>query len=171
MPSNKATSAGNQQERLKTLGWIVGFVDGEGCFAVTVQRNSQMSLGWQVFPEFVVTQRKSNMKSLKIIKNFFGCGKIYVNTRTDNHREDLLRFCVRSAKDLQNIIVPFFQANSLKTSKVSDFKHFAKVVQLMHDQKHLSKSGLKRIAGLSQKMNRKTPSKFLESSETKCQTR
>ena len=49
-------SADNQQERLKTVGWIVGFVDGEGCFSVSIQRCRVVKLGWQVFPEFVVTQ-------------------------------------------------------------------------------------------------------------------
>ena len=28
MPSKKASGADNQQERLKFIGWIVGFVDG-----------------------------------------------------------------------------------------------------------------------------------------------
>jgi hypothetical protein len=26
--------AGNQQERLIQLGWVIGFVDGEGCFSI-----------------------------------------------------------------------------------------------------------------------------------------
>src|SRR2546427_13054721 len=25
---------GNQQERLVTIGWVIGFVDGEGCFSI-----------------------------------------------------------------------------------------------------------------------------------------
>ncbi|MCX5642161.1 MAG: LAGLIDADG family homing endonuclease, partial [Candidatus Omnitrophica bacterium] len=41
-------SADNQQERLKTIGWIVGFIDGEGCFSITIQKNSTMTTGWQV---------------------------------------------------------------------------------------------------------------------------
>ncbi len=41
MPRNSAYSADNQQERLKTIGWIVGYVDGEGCFSVSVCRNTK----------------------------------------------------------------------------------------------------------------------------------
>ena len=26
--------ADNQQERLMQLGWVIGFVDGEGCFSI-----------------------------------------------------------------------------------------------------------------------------------------
>ncbi len=40
MPSDKATSADNQQERQDYyLGRVVGFVDGEGCFSVGIFRN------------------------------------------------------------------------------------------------------------------------------------
>jgi hypothetical protein len=36
--SENMLGADNQQERLRTVGWIVGFVDGEGCFSVTIQK-------------------------------------------------------------------------------------------------------------------------------------
>ena len=32
--SDNPYGAENQQERLVTLGWVLGFVDGEGCFSV-----------------------------------------------------------------------------------------------------------------------------------------
>ena len=61
--------ADNQQERLKTVGWIVGFVDGEGCFSVTIQKAPSMATGWQVFPEFVVTQGRKACKLYMISKS------------------------------------------------------------------------------------------------------
>ena len=36
--------------------WIVGFVDGEGCFHVGISKNASMKQNFQVLPEFVVTQ-------------------------------------------------------------------------------------------------------------------
>jgi hypothetical protein len=156
----------NQQERLKIIGWIVGYVDGEGCFSVSMFRNKTTRYGWQVFPEFVVTQGEKSLKSLKFIRNFFGCGKIFINRRYDNHKEDIYRYCVRSIKDLDEKIIPFFKENNLKTEKKKDFEMFAKIVSLMLEQKHFSLKGLKRIANLIQKINRKMPSRFLESSET-----
>ncbi len=38
--SKKASRAENQQERLITTGWILGFVDGEGCFSVNFVRQA-----------------------------------------------------------------------------------------------------------------------------------
>ena len=173
MPSKNLTSVSlkektpdNQQERLKTIGWIVGYVDGEGCFSVSMFRNKSTRYGWQVFPEFVITQGEKSLDSLKMIQNFFGCGRIFVNRRYDNHKENLYRHCVRSIKDLNEKIIPFFKENKLKTEKKKDFEMFVKIIGLMLKQEHFSLKGLKKIANLIQKMNRKVLSKFLESSET-----
>ena len=168
MPSKKAISADNQQERLKMTGWIVGYVDGEGCFSVSLFRNKTTKFGWQVFPEFVVTQGEKSKKSLEILNKFFKCGKIFLNKRYDNHNENLYRYCVRSKEDLTEIIIPFFKQNQLKTAKKEDFKIFAKIVQMMNENKHSRLSGIKKIAKMIEKMNRKKSSIFLESSETKC---
>lgn len=156
MVSKNSSSADNQQERLKTIGWIVGFVDGEGCFSVSIIRNQTTKSGFQVFPEFVVTQGEKSLKSLKILADFFGCGKIFINRRNDNHRENLYRFCVRSICDLNKKIIPFFKTNNLRTSKSSDFIIFCRVIDIMIEKKHLSKRGLNNIRRIAEKMNRKT---------------
>jgi hypothetical protein len=166
MPSKNSSSADNQQERLKTSGWIVGYVDGEGCFSVSLFRNKTTKFGWQTFPEFVVTQGGKSEKSLKILEKFFQCGKIYVNKRHDNHNENLYRYCVRSKKELTEIIIPFFKKNQLRTAKKEDFKIFAKIIKMMNENVHGKLSGIKKIAKLIEKMNRKKSSKFLESPET-----
>src|SRR5205807_2126943 len=55
-------SADNQQERLVRIGWILGFVDGEGCFSIGFVRQPARTdrqgykTGYQVSHEFVVTQ-------------------------------------------------------------------------------------------------------------------
>ena len=160
----------NQQERPEIASWICGFVDGEGCFSVSFIRNKTTSFGWQVFPEFVVTQGEKSRSALELIQNFFGCGRIYVNRRHDNHKEMLLRYCVRSQKDLRERIIPFFQKYPLQTYKVKDFQQFIKILFLMEKMRHKTVHGLKRIAKIIQEMNRKVPSRFLESSETIRQT-
>ncbi len=162
--------AGNQQERLKTVGWIVGFVDGEGCFSIAIQRCRVVKLGWQVFPEFVVTQGAKSLSALELLQRFFGCGRIHVNRRHDNHKEHLYRYCVRPVGDLRERIIPFFKTNPMKTAKQQDFLLFAHVLDLMKDRKHLSKSGLLEIAEVVQKINRQKYPAFLESSETTRQT-
>ena len=41
--SENSSAADNQQERLVKIGWITGFVDGEGCFSIHVVRQPHRS--------------------------------------------------------------------------------------------------------------------------------
>ena len=159
-------SADNQQERLDAF-WIVGFTDGEGCFHVSLNRISKMSLGWQVLPEFRIVQHEKDEKVLYEIKNYFGFGDVKINRK--DHHGTRKEFRVRGLENL-NKLVNFFNENSLKTSKKNDFKIFSKIIQLMNNKKHLTKNGLDKIAKLASEMNRKPKSKYLESSETIRQT-
>jgi hypothetical protein len=159
--SDNAESAENQQERLFRIGWLVGFVDGEGCFSCPVFRNSSMRLGWQVQPSFVVVQGESSRDVLEEMVSFFGCGRVYRNHRRDNHREDLFRYYVSRFSDLRDVIVPFFNTNPLRTSKRDNFEKFAQVIDLMTLRRHLTVSGLVEIAEIAQTMNFRKPSEAL----------
>ena len=169
--SKNRMSAVNQQERRKIESWIVGFTDGEGCFSVSFIRNATTKSGWQIFPEFVITQGEKSLEALKIFQKYFECGKIFINKRYDNHNEYLYRFCVRSLDDLTKKIIPFFTRNNLHTAKRNDFLIFAKIIQIMNKKLHYSQTGMRKIALLVGKMNRKKKSRFFESSETIRQNR
>jgi LAGLIDADG endonuclease len=157
MSSDNPSSADNQQERLFTTGWLVGFVDGEGCFSCPVFRNRSMTLGWQVQPAFAVVQGESSRDVLDEMVPFFGCGKVYVNRRYDNHREHLYRYYVSKFGDLRDVIVPFFEANPLRTAKRENFAKFARVIRLMELRRHLTMPGLKEIAEIAETMNFRKP--------------
>ncbi len=148
LSSKNASNADNQQERLKLANWIVGFVDGEGCFSVSIFKNRTSKIGFQVLPEFVVTQGAKSIHVLEEIKNFFNCGSIFVNRRYDNHKENIYRYCVRSFKDLQETIVPFFKTNPLRTSKKYDFTLFCEAIEMMVQRHHLTIEGLEKIKEL-----------------------
>jgi hypothetical protein len=148
MPSNNASSADNQQERFKFIGWIIGFVDGEGCFSLSIFKNRTSKCGFQVMPEFVITQGEKSLNSLIRIQDFFGCGHIYVNRRYDNHKENIYRYCVRNFNDLDDKIIPFFHKNQLLTAKINDFNTFCKVVSLIKERKHLTIEGINYIKEL-----------------------
>jgi hypothetical protein len=159
--SDNATGAENQQERLTTIGWIVGFVDGEGCFSCSIYRCHKMTLKWQVRPSFDVVQGESSRDALEELVRFFGCGKIYRNRRRDNHREDLLRFNVYRFEDLRTKIVPFFRRYPLRTSKRDNFEKFGQIIELMELRRHLSVPGIVEIAEITQTMNHRKPSEVV----------
>ena len=112
MPSKKVFSADNQQERIEICGWVVGFVDGEGSFLVNIFKSSRAKMGWQVFPEFNITQTKKGIDLLYRLKNFFGCGHIYAHrarNRKKNKWDPLYKYCVRARAELKEKIIPFFK--------------------------------------------------------------
>ena len=155
--------AGNQQERLVKLGWVIGFVDGEGCFSIGFVRQPNRNkrkgykTGYQISHEFVVTQGAKSIKSLHIIADFFKVGQIIVNNRYDNHKGNLFRYAVRKREDLVNVIIPFFRRNKMQSAKRIDFEKFAQCVELMEKNVHMSRDGLIKIARITQTMNRRKP--------------
>lgn len=151
----------NQQERLKAVGWVVGFVDGEGCFSCPIYRCHKMTLKWQVRPEFAVSQGESSRDVLEELISFFGCGKVYRNSRHDNHRENMYRYCVQRFDDLRTKIIPFFRDNPLRTSKRGNFDKFVQIIDLMSLRRHLSIGGIVEIAEIAQTMNHRKPSEAL----------
>ena len=84
-----------------------------------------------------------------------------MNRRHDNHREDLYRYRVGRFADLRDVIVPFFQENTLRTAKDENFERFVRVLRLMEERKHLTVSGLIEIAEITETMNHRKPSKVL----------
>ncbi len=135
MLSKKSNLQATSRKDQSFAWWLVGFTDGEGCFSVSKFRNPTTRSGWQVFPEFVVTQGESSKQSLDEIKDFFKCGGVYINRRNDNHKEDLYRYCVRSVDDLINVIIPFFEKHPLKTAKQKSFMDFKKKVEAIKEKR------------------------------------
>lgn len=60
---------------------------------------------------------------------------------------------MNSYKDLINVIVPFFEKNTLLTQKKADFLLFTKIVDLMGRKEHLTKKGLEQIVNFRASMN------------------
>ncbi len=142
-----AMGAGNQQERLDAK-WIVGFVDGEGCLHVALNRQPAMRAGWQVLPEFRVVQHRRDERILRQMQSHFGCGSVTVNNG------DRMEYRVRGLESLTRIVA-FFEKNPLRTKKRRDFRKFAQVIRLMQSRTHLTRAGLIRVAQLSLEMNRR----------------
>jgi hypothetical protein len=165
MGSDNPSGAGNQQERPGIEQWIVGFVDGEGCFSISVVRNPGCRLGWQVQHEFSVTQAASSRSALDLLVEEFGCGRVIENPRYGNHHDMLLRFSVKRREHLVDTVIPFFEEHPLRTAKRHDFEKFVAILRVMQGGGHLEESGLRWIARETERMNRRQRSRYLESSE------
>ncbi len=154
------SGAENQQERLIQLGWVIGFVDGEGCFSIGFVRQPDRTrrrgyrTGYQVSHEFAVTQGAKSVSCLHELEEFFGVGSVLVNRRHDNHREHLYRYAVRRRTDLIETIIPFFTAHPIRSAKQRDFEKFVRCVEIIDSGVHRSRDGLIAIAEIVETMNR-----------------
>ena len=145
-PSIRVEFCGEKMEL--NADWVVGFVDGEGCFHISLQKHPEMTSGYQVLPEFVVVQHERDIQVLHALKKFFECGVI-----RRNHDD---RFCYRMRKleSLQKVC-EFFIKHPLKTKKQQDLKKFHLILNFMNQGKHLSRKGLLEIIRVIRTMNTK----------------
>ena len=127
--------------------WVVGFVDGEGCFFVGINPHSEMTTGFQVLPEFTVVQHQRDIQLLHALKKFFGCGVVR------NNHGDRMAYRVRGLDHLNERIIPFFEQHPLKSKKRIDFIKFRKILQLMMKGEHLIPEGIEKIRAMASTMN------------------
>jgi LAGLIDADG endonuclease len=141
------TGADNQQERLDA--YIAGYVDGEGSFSVVVNRNPTCRSGYQLVPEFHVSQNGDRAQVLELIRARLGCGYIKPNGKKDR----ALVFVVRRREDLLERVIPFFERQPLLSSKQEDFEKFARIVRAMARGHHRHAGGFQELLGEALSMN------------------
>ena len=128
--------------------WVVGFVDGEGCFYVGINPHPEMLCRYQVLPEFTVVQHERDVRLLFALKEFFGCGVVRRNHQTR------MAYRVRKLEHLQQIIVPFFEKHPLQSLKQTDFLKFRDILRWMALGEHLKPEGIETIRTTASVMNR-----------------
>src|SRR5947209_17554177 len=128
--------------------YISGYVDGEGCFTVSISPRAKLLVGWEVRPSLSVSQNGDRAEVLHAIQAYFGCGSI----RPDRS-DKTLKWETRRLEDLLERVVPHFERYPLLSSKRYDFDRFASVCLLMAEDAHLHRDGLCEIVELASGMN------------------
>jgi hypothetical protein len=128
--------------------YISGYVDGEGCFTVSISPRAKLLAGWEVRPSLSVSQNGDRAEVLHAIQAHFGCGSIRPD-RSDR----TLKWETRRLEDLLDRVVPHFESYPLLSGKRLDFERFAAVCRLMAAGAHRSRSGLIGIVELARAMN------------------
>jgi len=155
MGSDNPTGADNQQEtatprlELDPL-WVVGFIDGEGCFSVSVHQNPlvRRTRGWQLHPTFQAYQHEQHRAVLEELVLFFGCGRV----RPKGPKSSVVTYAVDSLRDLEEKILPFFERHPLRI-KADDFGLFARLVRAIRKKEHLDPDGFEQLVRLAYAMN------------------
>jgi hypothetical protein len=151
--SDNPSSADNQQET-GLVGidpwWVVGFVDGEGCFSVSIHANrlARPTSGWHVQPTFQVSQHIDHIKTLEALTSFFGCGAV----RLKGPNSAVAVYAVYSTLQLVNRILPFFEQYPLRVKR-DDFEKFAHIVREVRSRRHHDPETFEEIVRLAYTMN------------------
>ncbi|MCA1837735.1 MAG: LAGLIDADG family homing endonuclease [Actinobacteria bacterium] len=153
MGSENPSGADNQQETIKLEldpQWVVGFVDGEGCFSVSIHANPivRRTRGWQVHPVFHVYQHERYRAVLEELVVFFGCGRV----RSKGPNSSVLTFAVDTLADQVARVVPFFERYPL-VIKRADFALYAAITRSVQAKEHLEPAGFERVVRLAYAMN------------------
>ena len=140
--------AGSQLGLVDVASYISGYVDGEGCFTVSIAPRPTLVVGWEVRPSLSVSQNADRSEVLLLIQQYFGCGTIRPD-RSDR----TLKWEVRRLPFLLERIIPHFRAYPLLSGKQRDFESFAAVCERMARGDHRSAAGLREIVGFISGMN------------------
>jgi len=155
MLSENVSSADNQQERVprdvEDLKWyLAGFVDGEGCFSVTICKSKYTRIRWKIDPLFQVYQHRDNANILHVFKKTLQCG--YVSENGGNPVCHV--YCVDRILDLIEKVIPFFNGYPLLGNKYNNFLLFKQIVEGIYLNKHHTIEGFTELAKTAFKMNR-----------------
>lgn len=132
--------------------YICGFVDGEGCFSISISKHRTLKRKVEVRALFEIELRADDVKILKDIQEMLNCGNIYILNYSRYGWRPHVKYKVSNIKDLSDKIIPFFDRYPLKAKKRNIYKIFRQIVLMMKDKKHLTDTGFRKILSLKQKI-------------------
>ena len=133
--------------------YIAGFVDGEGCFCITMSKHKTKRLGVDPRLLFEIELRADDREILELIKLKIGCGKIYNLNYERYGWNPHVKYLVHSISDIGKWLIPFFQRYPLIAKKKKSFEIFCEAYKLFLRKEHLTEKGIEKLWRLRDKMN------------------
>jgi len=146
---------------------VMGFVEGEGCFNITIRhylddkprktgrKNNvkKSALPVKVLPTFRVVCAERDREMLEKIREKLGVGRIYhQNRQKQKNCQDIAHYCVGGVEELLKV-KEFFEHQTFYTTKGKDFRLWASCLDLIFAGKHKTKDGILEICKIRENMN------------------
>ena len=135
--------------------WVMGFIDGEGCFSVGFSKRNNLRAEIEARPSFVVGQGTSSRTAMEELCQYFQSP--LTQLRIDKH---IVKYETRSLKHSREVVIPHFEKHPLRSYKAEDFLKFKWVItnlrlvtELMTKERRLDKDGIREILSLGYAMN------------------
>lgn len=146
--------------RQKLYSYLLGIIDAEGCFSISIKKQDTARFGWVIDPVFHVTQHKSSRDVLEDFQTAFNAGRIIPKTGQKN----LLIFIVDNRRQLAEKVIPFFNRYPLRIKK-NDFEIFKEVVEALERKEHLVEDGFRRLVKKARSFKRARKGRYKYSLE------
>ncbi len=128
--------------------YVLGFVDAEGCFSVSLKKQETARFGWVLDPVFHVTQHGKSRNVLELIKNALNCGRIIKKPG----QPETMQFLVDNRRQLKEKVIPFFDRYELLV-KNKDFGLFRRIVEGLERKEHAKPETFRELVKLAFQMN------------------
>lgn len=89
--------------KVQDPNWISGFTTGDGCFHVTLAKSPFTKTGYRVALRFQLAQHNRDIKLMKSLITYLGCGRVEENLKTS-----MSYFVINKFSDIIDIVIPFF---------------------------------------------------------------
>jgi len=113
--------------------WLVGFVDGDGCFTIDRQKDGKK---WNIV--FKISQSKTNAQLIYKIKKELKKGRVTIDNENITYR-------VRKRSDLTQTIIPLFEKFPLRTQKYHDLLLIKEALNILESPKPINNEEMEKI--------------------------
>lgn len=131
----KGGSGGEYMQLL--VGYILGIIDSEGSFSISIKRDKRYKKTWVIDPVFSLTQHEDSKRILEMLRDFFSVGRV-VKKPGSKH---LLMYIIDNLQELGVFCRRLEKYENFLISKRKNFLIFKSVVYDLLRKKHLSDSG------------------------------
>jgi len=131
-----------------TPNWLLGFIEGEGCFSINKGNNYRL--------DFSMSQSYSNIELMQKIKiylenlpntdgNYTGAIGISTVRYNNINHQSTIRIETTRIPFITNIFIPFLESLIWRSKKQFDFQDWKNILMLKEQGHHFSEQGVKLI--------------------------
>jgi hypothetical protein len=106
-----------QKSQVISPFWLAGFVEGEGCFLISIRKSSTNQIGHQVV---LIYQFSQHSRDTELMKNLLEY--LQVGTLIFRQNQPLVIYNITKFSDIEERIIPFFNKYSLQGVKKLEFE-------------------------------------------------
>lgn len=137
--------------------YIVGFTEGEGCFAIIISKHKTKKLGKDASLCFEIELRGDDKPILEKIQQRLSCGRIVELNYERYGWKPHVKYVVKCQKDIFFKVIPFFKRFPLQGKKGKDFQLFCQAAEIFKKGEHLTNEGVDKLLKIREFMNERRP--------------